>query len=120
MTHINQLEQGFREAFLWVNDIDDHSIYDISDCTNQMIDILISDFLLLLNNEEIKELEKQPTQFGHWLALTSGGHGAGFFDGENEIVQGIDSKLDDNKLLRHECAYIDDGIIYADFYSYGK
>lgn len=120
MNNLELLNQGFKVALLWMNEIDDNSIHNISDCTNQQIDILIGEFLLSLNNEEMKEFEKDPEQFGHWLALSCGGHGAGFFDSDNETVKGIDNKTDDNNFTRCEAAYIDDGIVYVDFFTYGK
>lgn len=114
---ISKLVIGFKEAILWANGMEELSIHNFSDCDNQIIDDVVNEFIGLLNDEELAECKNDPEQFGHWLALTSGNHGAGFFDSGNPIVSGIDSKLDD--ITRHEAPYVDDGIIYIDFYNYG-
>lgn len=114
MLNIEKLTASFKESLLWANEIDDNTIHNISDHTNQQIDIIIGDFLLLLNNEEMKECEEDVEQFGHWLALSCGHHGAGFFDSDCETIRNIDNKL--NKLPHYEQAYQEDGIIFCDFY----
>lgn len=117
----DQMIQSFQVCLLWQDEeLDEYAITDLSDQLNNDIRDLIDSFVNILNDIELNELIQDPEQFAHWLCLEQMGHGSGFYDSTSDIVSTISGKIESANLHRPDHCYIDDNIIYCDFFKYGK
>lgn len=121
MTDLNTICNDFKETTLWSNDLDNVTIFDFSDIDCQLIENYIKSFIDQLSIEQWDALTNndQWDQFGHWLSLEMQGHGAGFFDSECDIISSISDNVESFN-VKFESPYIDDGIVYMDFYEIGR
>lgn len=117
----DKMIEAFQVCLLWQDgNLDEHSIYDLDDQLNNDIRDLVDSFVLILNDNELKKLISDPDNFGHWLCLEQMGHGSGFYDSTDPIVSNITNTLESANLYRPADLYVDDNIIYSDFFKYGK
>lgn len=110
--NLSELIFNFKVAALWsANDDEIDSNYFVcsfSKHANMEIEKVVSDFVALLNEEQLESLSNDADQFGHWLALEMQGHGAGFFDSELPHVAAISDLLESSNFYRFESVYIND------------
>lgn len=84
---------SYLECLLWTNEeMGELTIHDISEelKSSSMVDILV--FIANINrtNEAIEEANSyNESELGHNFLLSRNGHGAGFFDDNNDILQNI-------------------------------
>lgn len=115
------LIKHFSIALLWQDEnFDGICISAFDKRLNQDINDLVDSFVNILDNDELLELRKDPSNFGHWLCLEQMGHGSGFYDSTNEIVSNISDKLESANLYRPSDLYMDDDVVFCDFFKYGS
>lgn len=102
--------QAYLEAMLWVNEeMDEYSISDVDETLVESSKNDIDFFLKLIEHVDNAAEEANTysdEQLGHNLLLSRNGHGAGFFDNNNDTLQEICRKMktvdayigDDNKI----------------------
>ena len=102
--------QSYLETLLWTNeDMDELTIYDVDEKLREQsvkdIDSFIN--IIELTKGAVEETNNySDSAFGHNFLLSRNGHGAGFFDDYNDILQDICRKFgsidayigDDNKI----------------------
>jgi len=91
---IGRVLLSYLEALLWSagEDLDGYSIEDIDEGSVMKSKNDILKFIKLIENnqEAIEEMNSYDEEsFGHNLALSRNGHGAGFFDDNNDILQDL-------------------------------
>lgn len=113
--------RDFKDTALWSNGSDDFTVNDFHRDTNASIINYLHKFIDLMTHEQSEALESngEIDQLGHWLALEMSGHGAGFFDSNNELVKSI-SETVERFNVRFDTLHVDDeGLVNIDFFSYG-
>ena len=92
--NIKAMLNAFKESALWSNNLDDLTIFDFPETEDQQLVKVIKKFIALLDYDQLPHLMEDPDQFGHCLALELNGHGAGFFDSDQECVSRITDQLE--------------------------
>lgn len=112
--------QGYLTTALWTEEEQledeieahgtDYAIHNIDNAVKKQALKDIKTFLKKAQKEAPEELEDySPSEIGHNIWLSRNGHGAGFFDDNNDKLQDIAEKLKGKYL------YVgDDGAIYID------
>jgi len=102
--------QAYLEAMLWVNEeMDELTISDVDETLVEFSKVEIEKFINIieLTKGAVREANTySDEQLGHNFLLSRNGHGAGFFDNGNDILQDICKKFgsvdvyigDDNKI----------------------
>lgn len=102
--------ESYLEALLWADEeLDGYSICDIDNSLIESSKKDIEEFINIIENTDgaMEEAETySETDFGHNFLLSRNGHGAGFFDENNDILQNICREMksvdayvgDDNKI----------------------
>ena len=102
--------QSYLEAMLWVNeDMDELTIFDVDEKLVEFSMVEIEKFINIIETTkgDIEDSKHySDSAFGHNFLLSRNGHGAGFFDDNNDTLQDICRKFgsvdayigDDNKI----------------------
>ena len=94
--NIQEVLESYLETLLWVSG-DDHefdgvTIYDFSEEATNSSKADIEKFIEIINTNPAaidEAIEYDDRMLGHNFALSRNGHGAGFFDDNNDILQDI-------------------------------
>ena len=110
---IGKVLNSYLESLIWSSgeEYDGKTIFDFDSKTKERLKDEILKFIELIsvNKAAIAEMDTYSEEdFGHNFALASGGHGAGFFDDNNDILQDLASSFNAPEL------YVgDDGKLYV-------
>ncbi len=116
-TQMTALTNNFIEAALWSNDVEDLTIFDITEEMKASVQEEIQNFCNTLTEDQAWEFLKDCSESGHNLALEMQGHGAGFFDVvNNPTYASISDKVEDFK-TKFDDVYEVDGKLEIGFYS---
>jgi len=111
---VNKILDGYIETALWSSgddgEFDEKTIHDVDDASKNVAKNDILQFINQANENAKDELNSyDESQLGHYLWLSRNGHGAGFFDDNNDKLQDIARSMKEKNVYTG-----DDGIIYID------
>jgi len=91
--NIDEVLNSYLETLLWVDvEFDGYSIIDVCDDSTEISRLDIINFIKEIekSNEAIEEANTYTDSLlGHNFLLSRNGHGAGFFDDNNDVLQEI-------------------------------